>query len=276
MSVYVKLQGVYYHLGGGFKHFYFQPEPWGRWTHFDEHIFQGGLVQPPTSYINNPYNLMPSTAPPCSGKIFHPPTSWAPNKDPQQTKAFFDMNWQNPATTFPTKTSSFETSPTNQNPQLFPQLFPNKHPHKIFPPTKTLGIRFFPNQEQQNNTPTDPQEVAGLSIPYPFSKMVNQTGSKNMGETSFFLLWFRVKSTTHLDPRPSLPLPGFSAPNIDAVARPPRLPPPFREVSANGALPAEMKTRSEGLGDVPRGGEAYESWIEIEVSLVLGGSSHVR
>ena len=56
---------------------------------------------------------------------------------------------------------------------------------------------------------------------------------------------------------PSLPLPGFSAPNIDAVARPPRLPPPFREVSANGALPAEMKTRSEGLGDVPRGGEAY-------------------
>ena len=23
------------HLGGGFKHFYFHPEPWGRWTHFD-------------------------------------------------------------------------------------------------------------------------------------------------------------------------------------------------------------------------------------------------
>ena len=30
-------------LGGGFKHFvYFHPEPWGRWTQFDEHIFQMG------------------------------------------------------------------------------------------------------------------------------------------------------------------------------------------------------------------------------------------
>ena len=26
----------------------FHPETWGRWTHFDEHIFQVGLVQPPT------------------------------------------------------------------------------------------------------------------------------------------------------------------------------------------------------------------------------------
>ena len=24
------------------KYFYFHPEPWGRWTHFDEHIFQMG------------------------------------------------------------------------------------------------------------------------------------------------------------------------------------------------------------------------------------------
>ena len=31
------------YLGGGFIHiFYFQPELWGRWTHFDEHIFQMG------------------------------------------------------------------------------------------------------------------------------------------------------------------------------------------------------------------------------------------
>ena len=29
-------------LGGGFKHFYFHAELWGRWTHFDEHIFQRG------------------------------------------------------------------------------------------------------------------------------------------------------------------------------------------------------------------------------------------
>jgi len=52
---------------------------------------------------------------------------------------------------------------------------------------------------------------------------------------------------------PSLPLPGFSALDIDAVARPPR-PPPLRN-AANGAS-AERKTR-EVLGDVPRGGEAY-------------------
>ena len=29
----------------------FHPENWGRGTHCDEHIFQRGLVQPPTSYI---------------------------------------------------------------------------------------------------------------------------------------------------------------------------------------------------------------------------------
>ncbi len=31
-------------LGGGFKYgmFYFHPDPWGRWTHFDEHSFQMG------------------------------------------------------------------------------------------------------------------------------------------------------------------------------------------------------------------------------------------
>ena len=36
-------------LGGGFIFFNFHPDPWGRWIHFDEHIFGNGLVQPPTS-----------------------------------------------------------------------------------------------------------------------------------------------------------------------------------------------------------------------------------
>ena len=31
------------YLAGGFKYFWnFHPDPWGRWTHFDEHIFQRG------------------------------------------------------------------------------------------------------------------------------------------------------------------------------------------------------------------------------------------
>ena len=39
------------YLGGGFNFlWYFHPECWERWTHFDEHIFSNGLVQPPTSY----------------------------------------------------------------------------------------------------------------------------------------------------------------------------------------------------------------------------------
>ena len=29
-------------LGGGFKYVFFHPENWGRWTHFDNHIFQIG------------------------------------------------------------------------------------------------------------------------------------------------------------------------------------------------------------------------------------------
>ena len=29
-------------LGGGFKYFCFHPETWGRWTQFDDHIFQMG------------------------------------------------------------------------------------------------------------------------------------------------------------------------------------------------------------------------------------------
>ena len=29
-------------LGGGFKYFYVHPEPWGRWPHFDDSIFQMG------------------------------------------------------------------------------------------------------------------------------------------------------------------------------------------------------------------------------------------
>ena len=28
--------------GGNSNTFYFHPEPWGRWTQFDEHIFQVG------------------------------------------------------------------------------------------------------------------------------------------------------------------------------------------------------------------------------------------
>ena len=31
---------------------YFHLDPWGRWTHFDVHIFSTGLVQPPTSFLN--------------------------------------------------------------------------------------------------------------------------------------------------------------------------------------------------------------------------------
>ena len=30
------------YLDGGFIFFHFHPENWGRWTHFDEHIFQMG------------------------------------------------------------------------------------------------------------------------------------------------------------------------------------------------------------------------------------------
>ena len=34
------------------KHFgCFHPDPWGRWTHFDDVIFRVGLVQPPTGYF---------------------------------------------------------------------------------------------------------------------------------------------------------------------------------------------------------------------------------
>ena len=29
--------------------FHFHLYPWGRWTHFDEHLFKNGLVQPPTT-----------------------------------------------------------------------------------------------------------------------------------------------------------------------------------------------------------------------------------
>ena len=40
-----------YLLGNIFTYFWnFHPENWGRWTHFDDHIFWDGLVQPPTSY----------------------------------------------------------------------------------------------------------------------------------------------------------------------------------------------------------------------------------
>ena len=40
---------VDFKLGGGnSKIFYFHPEIWGRWTHFDSY-FSKGLVQPPTS-----------------------------------------------------------------------------------------------------------------------------------------------------------------------------------------------------------------------------------
>ena len=30
---------------------YVHPETWGRWTHFDEHIFSDGLVQPLTRFV---------------------------------------------------------------------------------------------------------------------------------------------------------------------------------------------------------------------------------
>ena len=34
--------------GGNSNIFCFHPEPWGRWTQFDEHIFQMGWLKPPT------------------------------------------------------------------------------------------------------------------------------------------------------------------------------------------------------------------------------------
>ena len=40
-------------LGGGFIHIcYFHPDPWGRWTHFDEHMFQRGGLKPPTRKVS--------------------------------------------------------------------------------------------------------------------------------------------------------------------------------------------------------------------------------
>ena len=46
------------YLGGGSSNiFYFHPENWGRWTHFDEHIFSNGLVQPPTRTIRGDEHL---------------------------------------------------------------------------------------------------------------------------------------------------------------------------------------------------------------------------
>ena len=40
-------------LSGGNSNIFwkFHPELWGRWTHFDVHIFLNGLVQSPTSYF---------------------------------------------------------------------------------------------------------------------------------------------------------------------------------------------------------------------------------
>ena len=40
-------------LGGGNSNIldFFSPDPWGRWTHFDEHIFQRGWLQPPTRLV---------------------------------------------------------------------------------------------------------------------------------------------------------------------------------------------------------------------------------
>ena len=35
------------HLGGGFKHFFFHPEPFGEMIQFDEHIFQMGWNHQP-------------------------------------------------------------------------------------------------------------------------------------------------------------------------------------------------------------------------------------
>ena len=36
-------------LAGDFKHFYFHPDPWGRWTPCWRAYFSDGLVQPPTT-----------------------------------------------------------------------------------------------------------------------------------------------------------------------------------------------------------------------------------
>ena len=47
-------------LGGGFYvFFFFHPENWGRWTHFDEHIFQRGGVE--TTNENNWLDSLPKT-----------------------------------------------------------------------------------------------------------------------------------------------------------------------------------------------------------------------
>ena len=48
-------------LGGGFTQRFFSnfhPENWGRWTHFDVHIFQMGGLKPPTRGIISPQNHM--------------------------------------------------------------------------------------------------------------------------------------------------------------------------------------------------------------------------
>ena len=37
--------------GGNSNMFYVHPENWGKDPHFDEHIFENGLVQPPTSFV---------------------------------------------------------------------------------------------------------------------------------------------------------------------------------------------------------------------------------
>ena len=47
--------------GGNSNVFDFQPDPWGNDSHFDEHIFHRGLVQPLTSYVWNLVSYGPNT-----------------------------------------------------------------------------------------------------------------------------------------------------------------------------------------------------------------------
>ena len=57
-------------LVGGCKYFLFSSLFGGRWTHFDDHIFQDGLVQPPTIVKDKDVSLLGGTWGCCLQTLF--------------------------------------------------------------------------------------------------------------------------------------------------------------------------------------------------------------
>ena len=124
--------------------FYYHPKNWGRWTHFDKHMFQRGWNQPPTTVVCHFWSVGIPVAGGKPGAILHPtwmcfhsaqvvrirsaPKFWGPERWPMQPGVMLVGGFPRVAEREAALVATFEGSCCSKQVELLPVK--TKYPHE--------------------------------------------------------------------------------------------------------------------------------------------------